>query len=175
MRIGGSAKGTTGLSSAAMNVAIEVAARIPVALRAFTRRSRRGASRRTPRACWGAGSRPAATPSDPRACRPYGNPGRKEERDQRHRLPPSENAVAPRLSDRRPGGAPALDADTTPLRRDGQDWRSVLYGEHMICPLPRASDLSAFTRRGGSPRVGLLGGANGVLGSRLGAGDEDPR
>src|SRR5437867_2578309 len=46
-------------------------------------------------------------------------------------------------------------------------------GEHMICPLPRASDLSAFTRRGRGPTVGLLGGANGALGSRLGAGDDD--
>jgi hypothetical protein len=47
-------------------------------------------------------------------------------------------------------------------------------GEHMIGPVARASDLTAFVGRRG-PKVELFGGADGVLGWRKGAGDEDFR
>lgn len=57
----------------------------------------------------------------------------------------------------------------------GRESRSKVAecGEHMIWPLPGASDLTAFRRCRGGPKAELHGGADGVLGRRVGAGDED--
>src|SRR5262252_8700364 len=46
--------------------------------------------------------------------------------------------------------------------------------EHMICPLPRASEMSAFGVGRGTA-IGNQGGADGVHRGRRGAGHEDPR